>query len=433
MLEVEATTPKKVLEILVENFEIEDENVYRLRSRLGFGDWMELSAMARPELKYPPFAPAEVWAHETPEELFGQVRRQDRLVHHPFQSFGAVEAFLDAAIDDPHVIAIKMTLYRIGTNSPLVDRLVEAAEAGKQVAVLVELKARFDERNNIKWATRLEAAGAHVAYGLMSLKTHAKLLLVVRQEADGIRRYVHVGTGNYNAQTARIYTDIGLFSSRTSLVEDVSDLFNYLTGYSSRREYRELLVAPVCLRSQMTALIDHEASEAAAGRQGRIIIKINALTDVEMIRALYRASQAGVVIDLIVRGVCCLRPGLPGISETITVRSIVGRFLEHSRIFWFHNGGAAKVLIGSADLMERNLDRRVEALCPVHDRVLASQLEHLVLPALLRDTTRAHVLHADGRYTVAETEPDQLSIDAQDSLLEWYAAEHRLSDGGSGR
>jgi polyphosphate kinase len=433
MLQVEANVPKKVLETLVENFEIEDENVYRLRSRLGFDDWMQLTSLARPEMKYPPFAPAEVWAYETPEELFGDLRRQDRLVHHPFQSFGAVEAFLDAAIDDPHVIAIKMTLYRIGTNSPLVDRLVEAAEAGKQVAVLVELKARFDERNNIKWATRLEAAGAHVAYGLVNLKTHAKLLLVVRQEADGIRRYVHVGTGNYNAQTARIYTDIGLFSARATLVEDVSDLFNYLTGYSSRREYRELLVAPVGLRQQLMALVDHEAAEAAAGRPARIIIKINALTDVEIIRAFYRASQAGVGIDLIVRGVCCLRPGVPGVSETITVRSIVGRFLEHSRIFWFQNGGSPKVFIGSADLMERNLDRRVEALCPIHDRALAAQLEQLVLPALLRDTTRAHVLHTDGRYALAEPDPDQLSIDSQDSLLEWHAAEHRMNEGGSGR
>jgi polyphosphate kinase len=433
MLQVEANTPKKVLDILVENFEIEDENVYRLRSRLGFGDWMELASMPHPELKYPPFAPAEVWARETPEELFSQIRQHDRIVHHPFESFGAVEAFLDAAIDDPHVIAIKMTLYRIGTNSPLVDRLVEAAEAGKQVAVLVELKARFDERNNIKWATRLEAAGAHVAYGLVNLKTHAKLCLVVRQEAQGIQRYVHVGTGNYNAQTARIYTDLGLFSARASLVEDVSDLFNYLTGYSSRREYRDLLVAPVNLRSQMLVLIDLEAAEAAAGRPARMVIKVNALTDVEMIRALYRASQAGVAIDLIVRGVCCLRPGIPGISHNITVRSIVGRFLEHSRLFWFNNGGTPKVFISSADLMERNLDRRVEALCPVHDRTLAMQLEQLVLPSLLRDTTRAHTLHADGTYTLAEPDSDQVPIDSQDTLLEWYAASHRLREGGSGR
>ena len=434
MLQVEATTPKKVLEILVENFEIEDENVYRLRSRLGFGDWMELAALARPELKYPPFAPAEVWAHETPEELFGQIRRQDRLIHHPYQSFGAVESFLDAAVDDPHVIAIKMTLYRIGTNSPLVDRLVEAAEAGKQVAVLVELKARFDERNNIKWATRLEAAGAHVAYGLVNLKTHAKLCLVVRQESDGIRRYAHVGTGNYNAQTARMYTDLGLFSARTSLVEDVSDLFNYLTGYSNRRDYRDLIVAPIGMRSQLLALIEHEISEAAAGRPARIVIKVNALTDVEIIRTFYRASQAGVPIDLIVRGVCCLRPGVAGASETITVRSIVGRFLEHSRVFWFHNSGSPRVYIGSADLMERNLDRRVEALCPVHDRALAAQLEQLVLPSLLRDSARAHILHANGAYTLAEPPDDDTpATDSQDALLEWYAAEHRMIDSGSGR
>jgi polyphosphate kinase len=433
MLQVEATTPKKVLEILVENFEIEDENVYRLRSRLGFGDWMELFSLARPELKYPPFAPAEMWARETPEEIFGQIRRQDFLVHHPFQSFGAVESFLDAAVDDPHVIAIKMTLYRIGTNSPLVDRLVEAAEAGKQVAVLVELKARFDERNNIKWATRLEAAGAHVAYGLVNLKTHAKLCLVVRQESDGIRRYVHVGTGNYNAQTARIYTDIGLFSASSSLVEDATELFNYLTGYSSRREYRDLFVAPVGLRAQLLALIEHETSEAAAGRTGHIVIKVNALTDVETIRALYRASQAGATVDLIVRGVCCLRPGVAGVSERVTVRSIVGRFLEHSRIFWFHNGGSPRVFIGSADLMERNLDRRVEALCPIHDRGLAAHLEQLVLPSLMRDTARAHALGADGRYDRVEPDDSDQAIDSQDSLLEWYSAEHRLAESSSGR
>ena len=429
MLQVEATTPKKVLDILVENFEIEDENVYRMRTRLGFGDWMELFALARPELKYPPFAPAEVWAHESPEEIFDQIKRNDRLVHHPFQSFGAVQSFLAAAVDDPHVIAIKMTLYRIGTNSPLVDRLVEAAEAGKQVAVLVELKARFDERNNIKWATRLEAAGAHVAYGLVNLKTHAKLCLVVRQELDGIRRYAHIGTGNYNPQTARMYTDMGLFTARASIVEDVSDLFNYLTGYSSRREYRDLLVAPIGLRPQIVGLIEHEIAEAVAGRPARIIIKINALTDVEMIRTLYRASQAGVVIDLLVRGTCCLRPGLPGISSTITVRSLVGRFLEHSRIFWFHNGGAPRVFIGSADLMERNLDRRVETLCPIHDRTLADHLDTVVLPSLLRDSTRTHQLHADGSYSLAEPpDADHGAVDAQNALLEWYAAEHKLTE-----
>jgi polyphosphate kinase len=293
----------------------------------------------------------------------------------------------------------------------------------------VELKARFDERNNIKWATRLEAAGVHVAYGLVNLKTHAKLCLIVRKELDGIRRYVHLGTGNYNPQAARAYTDLGLFTVHPGVVEDVSDLFNYLTGYSSRREYRELLAAPVAMRAQVAALIEHETLEAQAGRPAHIIIKINALTDIDMIRLLYRASQAGVAIELIVRGVCCLRPGVAGVSDAIHVRSIVGRFLEHSRIFWFHNGGVPRVFIGSADLMERSLDRRVEALCPIHDRALADHLKEVVLAALLRDVTRAHVLHADGRYVrVDSVEPGQPALDAQELLLEWYASEQRQTD-----
>ena len=423
MLQVEATTPRRVLDTLVENFEIEDENVYRVRDWLGFGDWMALAATPRPDLKDPPYSPAVTWAHETPEGIFSQIRQRDWLVHHPFQSFGAVESFLAAAVEDPDVVAIKMTLYRIDKNSPLVDLLVEAAEAGKQVAVLVELKARFDERNNIKWATRLEAAGVHVAYGLLNLKTHAKLCLVVRKEFDGIRRYAHLGTGNYNAQTSRVYTDLGLFTIRQAVVEDVTDLFNYLTGYSNRREYRELLTAPTGLRAGVLALIERERIEALAGRPAHIIIKINALTDVETIRQLYRASQAGVAIELIVRGICCLRPGVPGVSETITVRSIVGRFLEHSRIFWFKNGGEPRVFIGSADLMERNLDRRVESLCPIHDRTIADHLHTVVLSALLRDTTRAHLLQASGAYVLAEPAESDQPVDAQLELLAWYGRE----------
>jgi polyphosphate kinase len=426
MLQVEATTPRRVLDILVENFEIEDENVYRTKDRLGLGAWMQLCALARPELKHPAFLPVPLWPLDAGEEVFADLRLRDRLVHHPYQSFTAVDAFLSAAVNDPHVIAIKMTLYRIGTDSPLVDLLVEAAEAGKQVAVLVELKARFDEHNNIKWAHRLEAAGVHVAYGLVNLKTHAKLCLIVRQEAEGIRRYVHVGTGNYNPQTARAYTDLGLFTARPDIVDDASDLFNYLTGYSNRRDYRQLLVAPLSLRAGIVALIEHEAEEARAGRPARIRIKVNALTDTEIIRALYRASQAGVAIDLIVRGVCCLRPGVPGVSESIRVRSIVGRFLEHSRVFWFLNGGAPRVFIGSADLMERSLDRRVEILCPVHDRRLSEHLSNVVLLAGLRDSARAWLLANDGRYMRAE-ESDSASpaIDSQDLLLDWHAAEAR--------
>jgi len=417
LLVVESGVPRRVLDILIENFEVEEENVLRTKERLGFSDWMQLSALHRPELKYPPFQPAPIWASADAETIFDELRQRDRLVHHPFQSFGAVEAFLKAAIDDPLVIGIKMTLYRIGANSPLIDLLLTAADAGKQVAVLVELKARFDERNNIQWAQRLEAAGIHVVYGLLNLKTHCKLCLVIRKEATGIRRYAHLGTGNYNAATARLYTDMGLFTSRDALVEDASDLFNYLTGYSNQNQYRELLVAPVSLRSGLTQLIEREITAAAEGAPTGIIIKVNAITDAGIVRLLYRASQAGVRIDLIVRGVCVLRPGVPGVSDHITVRSIVGRFLEHSRIFWFANGGTPQIYIGSADIMERNLDRRVEVLCPVVDSVMANHLRHVVLAAYLRDTSRSRVLTADGTYVVPP-EGDEPGVNAQELLME---------------
>ena len=313
-----------------------------------------------------------------------------------------------------------MTLYRIGQDSPLIDLLIEAAEAGKQVAVLVELKARFDERNNIKWATRLESAGVHVVYGVENLKTHCKLCLVVRKESDGVRRYVHIGTGNYNRATAQIYTDIGLFTANPEICDDVSDLFNYLTGYSKRREYRQLLVAPVSLRAGFLALIEREIEHARGGPPAHIIIKNNAVTDPAMIRALYRASQAGVEIDLIVRGVCCLKPGVPGVSERIRVRSVVGRFLEHSRLYWFANGGRPELYIGSADLMERNLDRRVEAVCPVRDAALANHVRDVVLQTYLQDTDRAYIL-TGSRYHVAAGDGG-LRLNAQQLLLEWYTS-----------
>lgn len=424
LLAVESGVPRRVLDILIENFEIEEENVLRTKERLGFSDWMQLSKLHRPELKYPPFQPAPIWAAADSETIFDELRQRDRLVHHPFQSFGAVEAFLRVAVDDPQVIGIKMTLYRIGANSPLIDLLLSAADAGKQVAVLVELKARFDERNNIQWAQRLEAAGIHVVYGLVNLKTHCKLCLVIRKETAGIRRYAHLGTGNYNAVTARLYTDLGLFTSRDALVEDASDLFNYLTGYSNQNQYRELLVAPVSLRSGLSQLIEGEIAAAADGKPAGIIIKVNAITDPGMVRLLYRASQAGVRVDLIVRGVCVLRPGVPGVSDHITVRSIVGRFLEHSRIFWFANAGAPKIYIGSADIMERNLDRRVEVLCPVVNADMADHLRNVVLAAYLRDTSRSRVLRADGTY-VPPAEGEDPGVNAQDLLLEWQAAEAR--------
>ena len=310
-----------------------------------------------------------------------------------------------------------MTLYRIGANSPLVDQLIAAADAGKQVTVLVELKARFDERSNIAWATRLEGAGIHVIYGLVNLKTHGKLCLVVRKEGDGVQRYVHVGTGNYNRLTGQVYTDLGLFTSHPGIVADASDLFNYLTGYSNQEEYRKLVVAPVRLREELTALIEREAEHAAAGRGGRIIMKCNALTDPEIIHVLYRASQAGVRIDGIVRGMCGLRPGVPGVSDHISIRSIVGRFLEHSRVYYFENDGKEELYIGSADLMERNLDWRVEVLCPILDAGLRRLVRYQILDVYLDDNVRAFELRADGTYEPVVAKAGDRRVDAQQILM----------------
>ncbi len=419
LLEVDEAMPRRVLNILVENFEIDDDAVLRTGDRMDYDDWHQLTKLHLPHLKDAPFSPRVIWTGNA--EIFDDLREEDVLVHHPFDSFSAVEAFIKAAVDDPLVVAIKMTLYRIGQNSPLVDLLIAAAEQGKQVAVLVELKARFDERNNIEWATRMEAAGIHVVYGVVSLKTHAKLCLIVRKDQDGIRRYAHVGTGNYNRAAAQVYTDIGLFTSDPGIVGDITDVFNYLTGYSNRRVYDQLLVAPVALRTQLKALIDRECEHQQAGRPARIIFKLNAVADPGMIRNLYRASQCGVQTDLVVRGVCCLRPGIPGISEHITVRSIVGRFLEHSRIYHFENGGDPEVYIGSADLMERNLDRRVEVLCPVHQPDLRAHLRGVVLETLLADTDRARVLRTDGSYAPVAVEPGIEPVNAHRRLLDVYA------------
>ena len=420
---VDAAVPARVLNILAESVEhVEGGNdvIVRTGHRMGFGDWMQLTRIHRPELKDPVYSPRSLWrADEDPEVIFDEIKDRDQLVHHPFESFGSVEAFLRAAVKDPHVVAVKMTLYRIGPNSPLIDLLIEAAEAGKLVAVLVELKARFDERNNILWARRLESHGIHVVYGFAAIKTHAKVCLVVRQEPDGMGRYVHVSTGNYNSGTAKVYTDLGLFTADPEIVADASDVFNYLTGYSNQKQFRQLLVAPVQLRTRLTELIEREADHARAGRPAGLVIKVNALTDDQMTRVLYRASQAGVSVDLLVRGTCCLRPGVPGISENIRVRSIVGRFLEHSRLYWFKNGGNEEMYIGSADLMERNLDRRVETLTPVRDYDLLRHLRDVVLDAYLRDTARAYRLDVSGSYQPPERAGE--GFDAQRFLLAHYA------------
>ncbi|MGE3177807.1 MAG: polyphosphate kinase 1 [Vicinamibacterales bacterium] len=420
LLEVEAAMPKRVLNILAENFEIEDDVVVRSAGRLDFSDWMALHRLPLPLLKDAPFAPRMLWGQPGHESgVFDDIREQDRLVHHPFESFSAVEAFVSQAATDPHVVGIKMTLYRIGSNSPLIDTLIAAADAGKQVAVLVELKARFDERTNIQWATRLEEAGVHVVYGVENLKTHCKLCLIVRKDPDGIRRYAHLGTGNYNRVTAQVYTDFGLFTANPRILDDVSEVFNLLTGYSRRQEYNEMLVAPTGLRAGIMALLEREIQHAAAGGPARVIIKNNAVTDPQIVKALYRASQAGVAIDMIVRGACILRPGVPGVSDRIHVRSVVGRFLEHSRVYCFENAGAPDVYFGSADLMERNLDRRVETLCRVVDPRVAQHIRQVVLDTYLRDTDRAYVLHGD-RYTRATPTQGEARMSAQDALLTWY-------------
>ena len=420
LLQLEGDTPARIRQVLVEALGISSDEVVQTPGRLGLGDWAQLTRLHRPELKDAPFAPRSLWRrHEDPTVIFDRIRDEDQLVHHPYESFASVETFVRAAAVDPHVAAIKMTLYRIGAPSPLLDLLIQAAESGKQVTVLVEIKARLDERNNILWARRLESHGIHVVYGFADLKTHAKLCLVVRQESDGIRRYVHTSTGNYNVETARAYTDLGLFTADPEVAADVAAIFNSLTGYSTQHEFHRLVVAPRNLRTTLKRLVDREAAHARAGRHAHIVIKVNAVTDDAMIRALYRASQAGVTIDLLVRGICSLRPGVPGISERIRVRSIVGRFLEHSRVYWFANAGDEEMFIGSADVMERNLGRRVETLIPLRGERLLRHVRDVVLDAYLKDTDRAMVLDATGAYSRVPAGPDA-RFNAQEFLLRYY-------------
>ena len=335
LVHVEESMPQRVLDILLDNLQVEQDVVVRSSARLGFADWMRIARLHRSALKDPPLVQRARWRSSAPDEIFDDLRYQDVLVHLPYDSFETFENFLRAAVRDPRVLAIKMTLYRVGTTPPIVDLLIEAADAGKEVAVLVELKARFEERRNIEWATRLESAGVHVVYGVMNLKTHCKVCLIVRKGANEIERYAHLSTGNYNTATAKLYTDLALFTSAPRLMADISELFNFLTGYSNQVTYRELGVAPVSLRRMLRSLIVREIGHVRAGRPAGIIIKVNSLSDPRIIRELYRASQAGVSIDLIVRGMCCLRPGVAGVSDSIRVRSIVDRFLEHSRLFFF--------------------------------------------------------------------------------------------------
>ncbi|MGI0488187.1 polyphosphate kinase 1 [Pantanalinema rosaneae CENA516] len=441
-LEVQSSMPATVREWLLkipcstrdpENKDLDlcESDIYEIDGLMCLRDLMSFLGLPLADLKDPSWSssvPARLRRLGDPteeggspdgeEDMFSLIRKHDVLVHHPYHSFSrTVQRFITEAAQDPNVLAIKMTLYRTSGDSPIINALITAAENGKQVAALVELKARFDEANNINWARKLERSGVHVVYGLVGLKTHTKVVLVVRQDEGRIRRYVHIGTGNYNPKTARLYTDLGLLSCREDLGADLTDLFNHLTGYSRQRSYRKLLVAPVSLRDRMLALIRREAENAKAGGSGRIVAKMNALVDQQIIVALYEASQAGVQVDLIVRGMCCLRPGVPGISENIRVVSIVGRFLEHSRIFYFYNQGQEEIFIGSADWMPRNLNRRVEAVVPIEDPTLAKDLQE-VLAILLSDNRQAWDLQADGRYVQRRPAADTPEQSSQRLFME---------------
>jgi polyphosphate kinase len=399
-LQVDARMPAAMIEFLAAKLELDAADIFRVQGPLDLSRLRHLLSLDRPDLKDRPFL-----AHTPPgftskeDDIFDLIRQQDHLIHHPYESFQPVVEFLRKAAKDPDVLAIKMTLYRLGRNSPVVEALLEAVENGKQVAVVVELKARFDEESNIEWARALEREGVHVVYGLLGLKVHSKVILVVRREGDVIRRYCHLATGNYNPATARLYTDLGLFTSDEEIGADATDLFNYLTGYSRKKTFRKLLVAPLNLRQRMEEMILREIDIQRRGGRGRMILKMNALEDGPIIKLLYQASQAGVVTDLIVRGACCLRPQTPGISENIHVRSVLGRFLEHSRIFYFRNNGAEECYLGSADLMPRNLNRRVEVLFPVNRPEIIKRIRYEILHSYLHDEIGARHMSKDGSYS----------------------------------
>ncbi len=420
-LEVDNRCPERVRELLRGQLELEADDVYEIPGPLGVSDLLSLLRVERPDLKDAPCVAASSLLFAAPRSAFEAIRKGDILFHHPYDSFDPVMRFLDDAADDPDVLAIKMTLYRTGTDSPIVAALARAAENGKQVAVLVELQARFDEEKNIQWARSLERAGVHVAYGVEGLKTHAKIALVVRREGNSMRRYVHVGTGNYNRVTSKIYTDLGLFSVRPEFGHDASELFNVLTGFSKRTKYKRFIVAPFSLHEKVLALIVREEEKAREGRPASIIAKMNSLVDANVIRALYRASGAGVPITLAVRGICCLRPGIPGVSDRIAVSSVVGRFLEHSRCFSFGVGEDEEIYISSADWMPRNFFRRVELMVPILDEKAKEKIRQEVLEPLARDNSRARDLNPDGEY-VRRTPPTAESrIDAQQTLLDRMA------------
>ncbi|HEX8024655.1 MAG TPA: polyphosphate kinase 1 [Candidatus Limnocylindrales bacterium] len=430
-LEVERSMPPETRRLLSEGLDVSADETYEIRGMLDMTSLWQIAELDRPDLKSMPWSPVIPARLAPPDEdepadVFAAMRQADLLVHHPYESFTAsVERLVEQAADDPDVLAIKQTLYRTSLDSRVVNHLIRAAESGKQVVVLVEIKARFDEQANIEWAKRLERAGAHVAYGILGLKTHCKTLLVVRREGSSLRRYVHIGTGNYNHRTARTYVDLGLFTCRQDIGSDVTDLFNLLTGLSRQRTFRRLIVAPSGMRDAFIALVDREIEHAKAGRPARIVLKMNALIDRACVEALYRASAAGVDVDLIVRGACTLVPQVEGLSDRIRVRSVVGEFLEHSRIWRFENGGQPSWFIGSADLMDRNLDRRIEAFVPIDDHDAQGVIEQ-ILEALLADDRRAWALSADGRWQrVERLNGVRGTIDAQQRLKDIALARSR--------
>ncbi|MEW6196476.1 MAG: polyphosphate kinase 1 [Bacteroidota bacterium] len=397
-LEVDKQMPEYMIETLIENLEITRDDLHIIDGNLGLSDIMLLYDLPLHHLKEKPYHPITPIVFEEEENIFSMIKKKDILLHHPYESFTPVVDFIKEASRDPDVLAIKQTLYRVGSNSPIVKYLIEAAERKKQVAVLVELKARFDEENNIFWARELEKAGVHVVYGLVGLKTHGKMTLIVRKELEGVKRYVHLSTGNYNTSTAKLYTDLGLFTADEDICADVSEVFNYLTGYSEQKSFRELFVAPVNKRQKFTDLIEREIKNVRNGMKGHLIFKLNSLVDPLLIAALYEASQRGVKVDLIVRGISCLIPQVPGLSENIKVISIVGRFLEHSRIYYCYNNGNEEIYLSSADIMQRNLDRRVEITFPIYDKDLKKYLKEEVLDTCLKDNQKARILLPSGKY-----------------------------------
>jgi len=424
-MEVASRMPEFMLETLMENLRLIREDVHILDGPMGLSDVMNLYNLPLHQLKEKPYYPVTPKLFEDEEDIFTTIKQRDILLHHPYHSFTPVIDFIKEAAGDPDVLAIKQTLYRVGSDSPIVKSLIEAAERGKQVAVLVELKARFDEENNIFWARELEKVGVHVVYGLVGLKTHAKMTLVVRKEFDGVKRYVHVGTGNYNAVTAKVYTDLGLFTCDEDFCSDVSDIFNYLTGYSKQKDYRKLIVAPINMRDKMIEMINKEIENVKAGGEGKIIWKLNSLVDPAIIIALYEASIKGVKIDLIVRGICCLVPNVPSLSENIKVTSIVGRFLEHSRLFYFYDNGSENIYLSSADMMQRNLDRRVEITFPIEDQKLKNELMSTLIKVGFKDNVKTRVLMPDMSYKLVKEQNGVKSTNSQEWLMK-----HSIKAGG---